>query len=135
MGLTYKVPGKVPPVQTFEQRVIQPHLMFRSLYHQAPTSFKKRICPSLDHLETFWQSQVRHPNFLRLAHLLRHRPGWQRRAVPIKMHGDGCPITGVGKSWSKSEDFYSWSSIVVIHCNTSYKMWHHWMNNNDHCQP
>eukprot|EP00972_Heterocapsa_arctica_P013239 1945042-Heterocapsa_arctica.AAC.1 len=32
------------------------------------------------------------------------------------MHGDGVPVTGVGKSWSKSLDVFSWSSMLGAGC-------------------
>lgn len=41
-----------------------------------------------------------------------------RFVVPLSLHGDGTPIAGAGKSWSKMGDFFSWSSMLVStgHC-------------------
>jgi hypothetical protein len=45
--------------------------------------------------------------------LMHDRPDWRRRAVPIKLYGDGVPVTGVGKSWSKTMATYTFSSLVA----------------------
>ncbi len=107
-----KIPGHALP-QPCEQAALWPHHVFAALYHKSKTAFHLRVCPGGDRLESFWKSQEGHPNFARLAHLLRDRPNWRRKAVPIKLHGDGAPVVGVGKSWGKSQDFVSWGSMVV----------------------
>lgn len=33
--------------------------------------------------------------------------------MPISLHGDGVPVTGVGRSWSKSYDVLTWTSWVA----------------------
>jgi len=33
--------------------------------------------------------------------------------VPLSLHGDGTPSSGIGKSWSKMSDFFSWASLLV----------------------
>ena len=33
--------------------------------------------------------------------------------MPISLHGDGVPVTGVGRSWSKSYDALTWTSCVA----------------------
>ena len=35
------------------------------------------------------------------------------KMVPLTLHGDGTPCAGVGKSWGKMADFFSWASILV----------------------
>ena len=35
------------------------------------------------------------------------------KMVPLNFHGDGTPSQGVGKSWSRQCDFYSWSSVLA----------------------
>ena len=106
-----KVPGKQAP-QSCDQHMIYPHRLFSAIYHHAKTAWSSRVCPSPDRLEQFWKSQESHPNFPILVRLLSHRPNWRRTAVPLKIHGDSCPVVGVGKSWAKSYDFTSWSSMV-----------------------
>ena len=105
------MPGKQTP-ENFSQKAIWPHTMVHSIYHNAKDTFSKRICPGGDRLEAFWESQKDHPNFPVLCRMLAHRPGWKRLAIPIKVYGDGVPITGVGKSWAKSTNTYTSSSQV-----------------------
>ena len=33
--------------------------------------------------------------------------------MPISLHGDGVPVTGVGRSWSKSYEALTWTSCVA----------------------
>jgi len=35
------------------------------------------------------------------------------KMVPLNLHGDGTPSQGVGKSWGRMTDFYSWSSVLA----------------------
>ena len=39
---------------------------------------------------------------------------FKRRCIPIFFHGDGVPVTAVGKTWSKSCDFYNWGSLLAV---------------------
>jgi len=96
-----------------EQTAIWPHELFSSMYHHNREAFDLRVCPGPDRLQEFWRSQSRHPNFKVLSHELRRRPGWMKKAVPLKTHGDQVPVTGVAKSWSESQDFVEWVSMVV----------------------
>ena len=43
---------------------------------------------------------------------VRDRPGFTTFAVPLSLHGDGVPVTSVGKSWGHSMDCFSWCSVV-----------------------
>ena len=33
--------------------------------------------------------------------------------MPISLHGDGVPVTGVGRSWAKSYEALTWTSCVA----------------------
>ena len=35
------------------------------------------------------------------------------KMLPLTIHGDGTPVCGAGKSWSKMGDFFSWSCMLV----------------------
>jgi hypothetical protein len=39
-------------------------------------------------------------------------PEWSANFLPLSLHGDGVPVTGVGKSWSKGVESYSWASSL-----------------------
>ena len=61
-------------------------------------------------LETFWETAVNHP--LLHDHPVLHREHWRRYAVPIALHGDGVPVVGIGKAWTKLLNVFSWFSLV-----------------------
>ena len=52
-----------------------------------------------------------HPSFL--AHPFKNQPDFKTKPFPIQLHGDGVPVTGVGKSWSKSVNVFSWAHSLV----------------------
>ena len=45
-------------------------------------------------------------------HPVHARRDWKRLAKPLVLHGDGVPLTGLGKSWSKVMDVFSISSLL-----------------------
>ena len=45
-------------------------------------------------------------------HPVLYRRDWKRRAIPLVLHGDGVPLTGIGKSWSKLMGVFSVSSLL-----------------------
>jgi hypothetical protein len=81
---------------TFQkQRVFFPHEWFAEMYNKYPDAFRQTIVPSTEKLEEFWNAMEGNPQMD--GHPLRARTGFQRRAVPIKLHGDGVPVTGIMK--------------------------------------
>ena len=46
------------------------------------------------------------------THPVRHRQD-RKWILPLCLHGDGTPCSGVGKSWSRQMDFWTWSSLVA----------------------
>ena len=59
----------------------------------------------------FWEAIRHHP--LLNGHVVKRQPRWNRRCIPISVHGDGVPVTGVGKSWGKSMEMLSWASCLA----------------------
>ena len=45
-------------------------------------------------------------------HSISNRDDHRRLCIPIGMHGDGVTVTGVGRSWSKGCDAFSWSNLL-----------------------
>ena len=112
---SWSVPLKLPNEsipQMVDQRAIWPHRLMNALYNHPGTAFSKRVCPGEERLRTFWQSQEQHPNLPGLVRHVQDRGDWMAKAIPIKVYGDGLPITGVGKSWAKSANTYTVSSMV-----------------------
>jgi hypothetical protein len=85
-----------------------PHELFATIYHQYPVSFKKRILGAGP--EPFWDAVKHHPQMTN--HPLKLRGGYKKRAIPIGFHGDGVPVTGIGKVSSRLMDVFSWTSIL-----------------------
>lgn len=44
---------------------------------------------------------------------MMRQPNWKSRFIPIFLHGDGTPITGIGKTWSKSSQIWNWGSLLA----------------------
>lgn len=113
-NIPLKVPGQIMPQQTL-QKLVLPHRLFSKLFEVGGSVWENRVCPSPERLQSFWDRMdaVEHPNMAYVSDLLRDRPRWRERAVPIKIYGDGVPCTGVGKSWAKSMATYTCSSMVA----------------------
>ena len=71
-----------------------------SLYHCYPSEWKKRILPGVSLIRSFWRRVRGHP--LLDNHHALSRSSWQSLCIPISIHGDGVPVTGIAKSWSKA---------------------------------
>ena len=94
------------------QHVLLPHELFAALFHSYPSIWHKSIMPDVDRLERFWQLNSDHPAFRDSE--IRHIRGYSRLVIPLSMHGDGVPITGVGKSWCQQMTTFSWSSMIGV---------------------
>ncbi|CAK9031747.1 unnamed protein product [Durusdinium trenchii] len=56
-------------------------------------------------------------------HPMTSSPQWESWTVPIAVHGDGVPVTGVGKVWSRVMTNYSWYSLLGYGTTPSMLMW------------
>ena len=93
-----------------DQAIILPHSLFACMYQEYREGFTERVLGGAGRIEQFW-SEARHsPMFQR--HPVRRRANYSNLAVPLSMHGDGTPITGVGKWWGKLANCYSWCSVL-----------------------
>ena len=90
--------------------LFEPHATMATLYEQHQDTFKERILPDVDELERFWNDMEDNPQLK--DHPVLYRRDWKRRAIPLVLHGDGVPLTGIGKSWSKVMDVFSVSSLL-----------------------
>jgi hypothetical protein len=91
-------------------KVWLPHEVFAALFHGYPDAWQKRILPDADCLANFWQAMEGTPRMLDSP--LLERADYKSKCIPIRLHGDGVPCVGAGKSWSKSVDIFSWSSLL-----------------------
>lgn len=108
------VPLKVPgssTITSLETLILLPHEVFASLYEHHQEAFVERLLGgSADKITEFWSDMTSHPGFAR--HPLKDRADYTTRCVPLSVHGDGVAVSGVGRSWGKSVDVYSWNSML-----------------------
>ena len=92
------------------QAFLLPHEMFAAIYHNYPEIWRTSISPDVTKLVEFWNAQTGHPQMQ--GHPVKSRPGWKSKAVPIAFHGDGVPVTGIGKIWSKTMTMFHFTSLL-----------------------
>ena len=94
------------------QGFLLPHELFLCIYHFYPATWRLSVVPSDDRLEEFWQTNTHHPAMTEMK--ISQKPGYRRRCVPISLHGDDVPITGVGKVWCQLLTVFSWSAMTGL---------------------
>ncbi len=91
------------------QQVLLPHALFAVLYSSFKEHFVSVLCGgSAGHLGEFWATQRQHPAF-------RHHPCRLRdlnKTMPISLHGDGVPVSGIGRAASQSVEAISWAPLL-----------------------
>ena len=58
----------------------------------------------------FWHAMAGTPAMQ--DHPVTERADFQNLCVPLSFHGDGVPISGIGKAWGHSVDVFSWRSML-----------------------
>ena len=48
------------------------------------------------------------------SHPVRLRPDHKSMCIPIGIHGDGVQVVGVGRTWSKGVEAFSWTSLLAL---------------------
>jgi len=64
------------------------------------------VAPSIEVIENFWAAMGDHP--LTTSTPIRGREEYTKLCVPLRLHGDEVPVTGVGKAWQKMYLILSW---------------------------
>ena len=57
-----------------------------------------------------------HPMFV-------EKDNWRSRAIPVTIHGDGVPTTGVGKGWGEGLEVYSWNSMMATGSTLDFQLY------------
>ena len=102
------------------QAIIMPHILFSKIYHHYKSAWATFISPGDETIKSFWQAMSDHP----IYNIVRNREGgFMKNLVPLAMHGDDVPVTGVGKSWQKLVTVFSWFPfykfyIIYLHTYT-----------------
>lgn len=101
-----------PPLAVQKQEMLAPHECFAALYHRYPSTWKKTMVPDESHVQRFWNATENHPCLVE-SPLKTEHPSYKTKCVPILLHGDGVPIVGIGKGWSKIATIFSWCSMLT----------------------
>ena len=97
----------------FVQKVpmLLPHTLSAAIYEHYPLMWERIIYGTRGTCVKFWSAVRGSPQFA--SHPVRHRAGFEDHCIPLKIHGDGTPVTGLGKGWSKMVDIFSCSSLLI----------------------
>ena len=87
--------------------MLLPHELFNSIFENYNDVFQKQLVGPPGGLEKFWETNTSHPGMEGHPALVD-----LHKTLPLAMHGDGVPITGLGKIWSKTAWVYSWGSLL-----------------------
>ena len=104
------IPLKGQPTLCASASVMLPHELFAAL-HENPNGWAKSILPDPDKLEAFWSAFQGHPCMAQ--HPLHKRKGYKTKCIPLALHGDEVPVTGIGKIWCRSALILSWNSLMA----------------------
>ena len=91
--------------------MLLPHTLFACIYEHYPEMWQRIVYGSQEKCKNFWNAVKDSPQFL--SHAVKDRPHYETKCIPLKIHGDGTPVTGLGKGWSKMVDIFSVSSILI----------------------
>lgn len=92
------------------QEILLPREMFAAFFARKAT-WEKVVLPSSELALQFWQSQKSHPQWK--GHPLEKMvPQQLKKVIPLSLHGDEVPVTGVGKQWSRKMVNFSWHSLL-----------------------
>lgn len=107
-ALSTPLPIKVSPhvVEDRTQSIFLPHVLFSDIYHKYPSVWKSRLAPSTEVIDEFWTAMDDHP--LVRCTPIASRENYRQLCVPLRVHGDEVPATGVGKAWQKMFLILSW---------------------------
>ena len=90
-----------------------PHALFGQLYQHDKQEFVNRLLGgSEDGISRFWTEVADTRRYAN--HPIRLRSNHATKCIPIGIHGDGVQVVGVGRTWSKGIDAFSWSSLLAL---------------------
>ena len=91
--------------------IVLPHALFSLLYHSNRQAFGNMLLGSTNEISKFWDEVASTQKYQH--HPVRRRKDHKRLCIPLGLHGDGVAVTGINRSWQKSVDAYSWSSLLA----------------------
>ena len=100
----------VKPLHDQFQSMLLPHELFSSIYHSYKGAWRQSLYGSADSIRKFWQAQASHPQMA--GHPVSFKPNRLTLAIPLSLHGDDVPVTGVGKAWTGKLTQWCWASLL-----------------------
>ena len=94
------------------QSILLPHEHFSSLYESYPNAFFKSFLPDAEDLDRFWRHALEHPSLKEHPWISPEDENSWSKLIPLAIHGDGVPTTGIGKIWTKTMTSVSYSSLL-----------------------
>ena len=105
---------KLPFMQSAEvkQKFLMPHALFAQIYEYDQNLFEQ-VFMGGDKMKVvkFWDEISTTRRYTDCN--IKTRPDHTTRCIPLGLHGDGVTVTGVGRSWGKQADVYSWTSLLT----------------------
>ena len=99
--------------------ILFPHEILAHVYRNQPALFKQLyIAGDMEeqtlgmHHENFWSTVQERGDPRLLNHPMTTIRDWKQTFVPLSLHGDGVPVTKIGKAGSKSMEVYSFSGLL-----------------------
>ena len=130
-SLPHALPVKIPMKGgLFLQNIQLPHLQFHCMHKHYTDRFNSSFFPEAPHsLRSFWETFSQH--ICMRDHPALGRLDLYSKGLPIKIHGDAMPVTGIGKVWSKGMLVMNWSGLLSTaasreNCHVMYvAVWQH----------
>ena len=92
------------------QAMLLPHELFAALWEFDKSIFISKLCGGDENnIKKFWDSMTDHPAY---SEEIKVRRNHKTKCIPLSLHGDGVTVIAISKSWSKSVDALSWSSVL-----------------------
>ena len=84
--------------------MLYPHELLAGIFNHYPHMWDKVLYGGRETCQRFWSSVRGSPQFAQ--HPVKDVEGFESYCIPLKVHGDGTPVTGMGKSWAKMVDIF-----------------------------
>ena len=105
-----KVPVRPLVTRQVLQSILLPHELFACLWANYNDEFISRFMGgSSDNVEAFWKCVSSSPFYNQ--HPVKNKVP-KSKIIPVSLHGDGVAVTGLGKTWGRSCDCWSWCSLL-----------------------
>ncbi|CAE7463162.1 unnamed protein product, partial [Symbiodinium sp. CCMP2592] len=93
------------------QAFMLPHEVFSALYHHYPGYWQASFLPGgVPALQAFWKHFDKHPCMA--DGTLADKDDFRKTCLPLALHGDAVPTTGLGKVWAKLLQTFNWHCML-----------------------